>query len=357
MHVIGRDGGDGPVGHLGHYRARDGSAGERVGVDLDGPHVVTIVGKRGSGKSYTLGVLAEALARTGGIAPVIADPMGVFGTLAADELADQPIDGDPVRAHVHSPSVAAGAIEPDAWCRLLGLDPAGGPGTLVWRAAAAADSLSAMQAFVADADASDRIRRAAANHLRLAASWGVFADGERGAGPDQRPLGDDATVLELAGLGRAPMNAAVAATARRCYDARVADRLDRLPWLLVDEAHAFFDGVAGPALRTVLTRGRQPGVSLVVATQRPSALPDVVVSQTDLLVVHRLTSQTDRESLTAARQSFVTESLTARMPTEPGQALVIDDATESVHPVQVRERHTPHGGASPRVSDVAGGGP
>ena len=64
--VLGRESGpdDGPVGRLGSYRARDGSAGAPLSLDLDGPHAVSVVGKRGYGKSYTLGVLAEALART-----------------------------------------------------------------------------------------------------------------------------------------------------------------------------------------------------------------------------------------------------------------------------------------------------
>lgn len=71
---------------------------------------------------------------------------------------------------------------------------------------------------------------------------------------------------------------------------------------------------------------RGPGVSLVAATQRPGALPATAISQADLLVVHRLTGRADRE------------------------ALVIDDATETVNTVTVRERLTPHDGASPRAS-------
>lgn len=339
MRVIGRDQSDGPSGRLGWYRARDGSPGEQVAVDLDGPHVGTIVGKRGSGKSYTMGVLAEELARTDGIAPVIADPMGVFETLAAGETT--------VPARVVDPRVPASALDPYAWCDILDLDPAEGPGTLVWQAAEIADTIAGMRAFVGDASAAESTRRAAANHLRLADSWGVFGERE----DDSIGLADDAvTILDLSGLGRAPMNAVLAAVGRRLYDARVGGSMDRLPWLLVDEAHAFFDGVAGPALRTLLTRGRQPGVSLVVATQRPSAFPGVVISQTDLLVVHRLTSRADREALAAARPSYMSETLAERMPTAPGEAVIVDDATESVHAVQVRERDTPHGGGSPSVS-------
>ncbi|WP_394348313.1 ATP-binding protein, partial [Halorubrum sp. SD626R] len=140
------------------------------------------------------------------------------------------------------------------------------------------------------------------------------------------------------------------AVARGLYDARVAGRLDRLPWLLVDEAHAFFGGVAEPALRTLLTRGRAPGVSLVCATQRPGALPSVAVSQSDLLVAHRLTAEDDVSRLAEAEATYLGGSLASRLPTGTGEALVVDDATETVHTVRVRERRTPHGGGSPRAS-------
>lgn len=36
---------------------------------------------------------------------------------------------------------------------------------------------------------------------------------------------------------------------------------------------------------------------------------------------------------------------------EPIGVASVDDATESVHGVQIRERETPHGGADPRASD------
>jgi len=92
-------------------------------------------------------------------------------------------------------------------------------------------------------------------------------------------------------------------------------------------------------------------VSVVLATQRPSALPSTAVSQADLLVAHRLTSAADVDALRAARPTYLDGEFSTRLPTDTGEALVVDDATESVHHVTVRERETPHGGASPRASD------
>lgn len=343
MVLIGREDERGPTVHLGHYRARDGSQGADVELDLDHPHVALVVGKRGSGKSYTLGVIAEALAASEGVAPVVADPMGAFRTLREN----------PVEATVREPRVPATAIPPKAWCRLLDLAPASGPGSLVWRAAAAADTLADMRSFVADVDVPAPTRRAAANHLELADAWGVFDPW----GPDAAALTESLTVLDLADADRAPANATLAAVADLLYEARLADDLDQMPWLLIDEAHAFVDDIAWPALRKLLTRGRHPGVGLVLATQRPSALPDVATSQADLLVSHRLTDRADRDALADARPAYVEGTLLERMPTETGEALVVDDATESLHAIRVRERHTPHGGGTPRASDRDDGEP
>ena len=345
--VLGRESGpdDGPVGRLGSYRARDGSAGAPLSLDLDGPHAVSVVGKRGYGKSYTLGVLAEALARTRGVAPVVVDPMGAFDGLA--DRADAGATPVPARV-VRRPAVTPASLDPRSWCALLGLAPESGAGGLVWQAATNADTLPAMREHVAGTDAPQADRRAAASHLSLAASWGAFdADGL-----SARSLATaEATVLDVSGLDAAPMNAVVRGVAESLYRARVDGNVARLPWLLVDEAHTLFEGVARPALDRLLTRGRAPGVSLVLATQRPGAVPDVGISQSDLLVSHRLTARADLDALERARPTYMDTSLADRMPTDPGDVVVVDDATETVHAARVRGRDTPHGGDSPRVSD------
>ena len=342
MHVLGRrdgerDDGSGrarPTGRLGRFRARDGSRGAPVGVDLDRPHAGLVLGKRGSGKSYTLGVLAEELAATDGVAPVVLDPLEAFAGL------------DACGFRTVEPRVRADALGPRAWCDLLGLEPAGQAGSLLWRAADERRSLAGMRSFVADADVPAATARAARNHLDLAASWGVFGP----AGLDPSALAARPTRLSLSGLDPEPASAVVRAVLVGCHRASLDGTLDRLPWLLLDEAHAFVGGVAEPALRRVLTRGRAPGTSLVLATQRPSALPEVAASQADLVLAHRLSGRADGEALERARPAAARVEADRR-PTAPGEALVFDDAGESVHTVRVRERETPHGGATPRVSE------
>jgi hypothetical protein len=350
--ILGRDRDDGPKGHLGHYRARDGSQGAPIYVDVDDPHAALVVGKRGYGKSHTLGVFAEALARAAGVAPVVVDPMGVFSSMA--EAAPDPAHGRVPAEIVSEPAVSPDAVDPRSWCALVGLSPDSGAGALLWQAAASASSLSGMRAHVAAADAPDTVTRAAGNHLRLAASWDVF-DPE---GLDASELATSAaTVVDLSEMERAPANAVLRAVAEELYAARAREQIERLPWLLVDEAHVFFDGVAADALRAILTRGRGHGVSLVAATQRPGAIPAVGRSQSDLIVAHRLTAQSDIDALEALQPTYVDGRLLERLPTDPGDVVVLDDTTETVHAARVRTRHSLHDGDSPRASEVVASAP
>ena len=335
--------GDVPTGRLGAFQALDGSEGAPLYLDLDAPHAVLIVGKRGYGKSFTMGVIAEELARAGPIAPVVIDPMGVF-----DGLADA-ATGTPVPTDVVSdPAVRPDTVDPRSWCEMLGLSPESGAGGLVWRAAQEATTLPEMRAVVGVSDAPGPDRRAAINHLDLAASWKVFDAG----GLDAERLGSSAvTVLDVSGPDDAPMNAVARGVGESLYRARIDESIPRLPWVLTDETHTFFQGVARNTLELLLTRGRAPGVSLVLATQRPSAISEVGISQADILISHRLTSRDDLAALEAAQPMYMSTSLEERMPTEPGEVVIVDDATEKVQTAQIRERDTPHGGDSPSASE------
>lgn len=341
MHILGRiDSATGPAVRLGTYRAADGSDGSAVGLDLHRPHAALVVGKRGYGKSNTLGVVAEDAASASGVTPVVIDTMGEFAGLG---------DADSVRV-VDAPTVAPTTLPPAAWPALFDLSPTDSVGALLWEAARETSTLDAMAAHVDAAAVADGVGRAARNHLRLAESWGVFAPD----GLDARTLlSTPATVLDCSGLADRAASALVRAVASGLYEACVDRRPARLPWLLIDEAHFFFDGVASPALETLLTRGRTPGVSVVAATQRPGALPPVALSQSDLLLAHRLTAAADVEALAAATPTYLSGRLRDRLPVETGGAVVVDDVTESVHGVQVRRRETTHGGADPRVGDAS----
>jgi len=86
QYVIGRRDTDTNLGTLnvGRYLALDRSMGSHVQMDALRPHAILICGKRGYGKSYTMGTLIEELALLPSninIATLVIDTMGIFWTM------------------------------------------------------------------------------------------------------------------------------------------------------------------------------------------------------------------------------------------------------------------------------------
>ncbi len=127
-----------------------------------------------------------------------------------------------------------------------------------------------------------------------------------------------------------------------------------LVWLVIDEAHEFLpkEGktAASDALITILREGRQPGISLILASQQPGKIHTDVMTQADTLISHRLTARLDTEALGALMQSYMREGLDKflnDLPRVKGAALILDDTNEKIYPIKIRPRFTWHGGESP----------
>ena len=127
-----------------------------------------------------------------------------------------------------------------------------------------------------------------------------------------------------------------------------------LVWLVVDEAHEFLpregESSASGSLITILREGRQPGISLVLATQQPGKIHTDVITQSDIVISHRLTANLDVEALSMIVQSYMREGIDKQLnllPRESGAAVVFDDTNERIFPIKVRPRYTWHGGESP----------
>lgn len=58
-----------------------------------------------------------------------------------------------------------------------------------------------------------------------------------------------------------------------------------------------------------MRQGRQPGLSLILATQRPGALDGEVMSHSDIIICHRLTSQEDIDALNRVRPTYMKEEM------------------------------------------------
>jgi hypothetical protein len=129
---------------------------------------------------------------------------------------------------------------------------------------------------------------------------------------------------------------------------------DPLVWLVIDEAHEFLpkEGktVSTDALLTILREGRQPGISLILATQQPGKIHTDVMTQADTVISHRLTAKIDVEALGMLMQSYMREGLDKQLnylPAIKGSAVIFDDVNERLYPMRIRPRFTWHGGESP----------
>ena len=125
-------------------------------------------------------------------------------------------------------------------------------------------------------------------------------------------------------------------------------------WLVIDEAHEFLPNqgktLASDPLITILREGRQPGISLILASQQPGKIHTDVMTQADTVISHRITAKIDTEALGALMQSYMREGLAQQLddlPRTSGAAIIFDDNNEKLYPVAIRPRVTWHGGSAP----------
>lgn len=370
---------------IGRYLALDGSSGAPVLLDVRKPHAIVICGKRGYGKSYTMGVLIEEFAGLPeavrkNFSVIVVDTMGIFGCMGTpvdDSHHELKSDGIDIKVFAPTPfipgmppgtlpfEIPTGSLSVYDYCELLGIDPLSPPGSALVGAISGNESFSieSVMAAIESSEASAEVRSAVCSLLSMLSSWRLFSQ-EASFAPLLEP--GTINIIDLSGYGHDPgiKSCAVASLARALYDIRVqARRLESehssrevpLIWLMIDEAHMFLENDSGAGRVLVnewLRQGRQPGLSLVLATQRPSALGYDVLSQADVFICHRLTLRDDVEALERARPLYVKEPVReglTRLGSLRGAAIVVDDATESYHVIRVRQRKSLHGGGEPEI--------
>jgi hypothetical protein len=168
----------------------------------------------------------------------------------------------------------------------------------------------------------------------------------------------DLGALEVSRIGLRNLVLAVLARDlfRKRRDARLREELGLsadVPkvWLALDEAQEF-----APAGKTSLAKepliqwvkeGRQPGLSIILASQQPGAIDREVLSQCDLILCHKITATEDVEALNRLSHDYMARELKVylRQLSRTGQAVIVDDTREQVDIVQIRPRRSRHGGA------------
>ncbi len=387
-----------------------------VYLDVTNSHVVFVCGKRGGGKSYTLGVIAEGLSDLPpeikeNISIVILDTMGIYWTMKYPNKQDESLlDEWQIKPHgldvvIFTPAgyyqkykeegiptdfpftIKPSELSPEDWFLSFEIDSSSPLGVLIERIVLQLkdqevdyDLDDLIKALQEDTRSDKVVRDAAENRFLAAKRWGVFS--KDGTPMSTLAAGGQVTILDLSAYATMPGGWKIKALvmgiiANRMFIERMkARKLEEydlvraqthfltekkeekkpmpLVWLVIDEAHEFLPNdhktAASDALITILREGRQPGVSLVMATQQPGKIHTDVMTQSDILLSHRITAKLDTEALGNLMQSYLRSGLDTELnilPRESGAAIAVDDTNERLYPMRVRPRFTWHGGSAP----------
>ncbi len=383
---------------------KDMDSGGLVQIPCDTSQRILVCGKTGTGKSYTLGVLIEELANLNNDIVLVVDPQGIFWSMAQSNPSYSETDGlweysreargfsvnvlvpgDPVERYGGSDIVEEMSkrginiqglrlnpsdLTPEMWCDLFDLDINGLMGIMLFKAVRQCNQRHGKEFLIDDIAAEvvkmhglDATKEAIQRKLDMAHDWQIFEEHRyREIWEILRP--DAVNILDLSVIaqgryGLRNLVLAVLATfifrmrtiARRREALGLASEMKKV-WLAIDEAHNFCPSGRSTLSKEILIRwakeGRQPGLSLLVASQQPAAIDAEILTQCGIRVVHRITSRDDYKAIDALSQDYITDGLPTRIKqlNGPGQTLVIDDERESIVPVQVRPRQSLHGGSS-----------
>ncbi len=406
QYVLGRKDTESRAGtlNIGRYLALDKSLGADVYIDALRPHVILICGKRGYGKSYSMGTMIEELASLSpeikeNIAALVIDTMGIFWTMRYENKKEAglvtkwglPLRGFDVEVFapagsvkqyedqhisVKSFSILASGLSGYDWCSLFSVAPVSALGVILIKTI---DELKENKSDYSLSDILDAagknksadttILNAAQNYFRAARSWGIFDEKETGVLDMLK--GGRVVILDLSSLENQSIRAIVVKMlGKRIYEERIkarrayermqmsdvsAEKGMPMVWMFIDEAHMFLPRddetpATDVLINEWLRQGRQPGLSVVLATQRPAALHTDVMSQSDIIICHRLTAQDDISALEAIHPAYMREGISdhlKKMGAEKGAALIIDDTSEAAHLVMMRPRKSWHGGEEP----------
>ncbi|MBI4021536.1 MAG: ATP-binding protein [Candidatus Aenigmarchaeota archaeon] len=378
-----------------------------VQLDVSRPHIVLVCGKRGTGKSYSGGIVAEEIALLptevrNNLSVLLFDTMGIYwsmkhaNTKEAGALRDWGLvpKGLPIRLLVPKGYVAAyqeAGVEVDGvlslpvadltaldWILTFGFSPIDDFGIVIERVIKKVQSRvprygieDIIYEIQADKTTDPRTKDALVNRFLAAIEWGIFEKAGTPVTGLFRPGG--ITVIDVSHFlsvseGWSVKSMLVGMLTRKIFQERLmarkaeefevmtGERKKTIPmvWVMIDEAHEFLPShgktAASEPLLTLVRQGREPGISLLLITQRPNKLHEAALSQADIVVAHRLTSRADLEALRGIMQTYLFEDIQEyinSLPRVKGAAIVLDDNSERIYPIQVRPRLTWHAGGSP----------
>lgn len=391
------------------------SLSNKIWLDIVRSHVIMIAGKRGSGKSYSLGVIAEELANlpadnAKNIASLIFDTMGIFWTMKYKNDKDSSLLKKwdlqtkqlPVKVFVPigkaeeyrkkkipidaTFALKVSELESEDWITLFNLTFTSLPATLIIRAVSSLKEnkqdfaiTDIIKKIDQDTHSSKDVKEISSSLFITAQEWGIFSSSSEGTLVNELITPGTTSVLDISIYSSTSAfnirALVISLITRKIFKKRIDERKkeeiegisqgnqylsynstrkEPLVWIFIDEAHEFLpkEGKtpASDALIQLLREGRQPGISLVLATQQPGQIHRDAMTQSDIVISHRLTSKLDLEALNEIMQTYLLQSINQYMndlPSLKGSAIILDDNSERIYPIRVRPRFTWHGGESP----------
>jgi len=400
-----------------HYvkMGRTTSLSNKILLDVIRSHVIFVCGKRGGGKSYTMGVIAEGISDMPpdikcNVSVIMLDTMGVYWTMKYPNKADQllleewGIEPKGLDVSIYTPigyfndyrekgiptdasfSIKPSELDGNDWCITFDINPNDPIGVLIEKIIS--DLRNEKKEFNIDdiidaimsSEAGPDVKNASLNLFENAKKWGLFD--MKGTPLSELAKPGQVTVLDVSCYATLPgswriKSLVIGLVAEKLFIQRMIARKNEefqqvhksvyyfseeeiqkldfpMVWLIIDEAHEFLprEGktLASDPLITILREGRQPGISLILASQQPGKIHTDVMTQADIIIAHRITAKIDTDALGALMQSYLRTGLDKfldDLPRVKGAAIVLDDNNEKMYPMRVRPRFTWHGGSAP----------
>lgn len=374
--------------------------GRKVLIDVARPHLILICGKRGAGKSYAMSVFIEEMARLepeirNRVSAIVIDTVGIFWSLkVADkqnvaELEKWDLKADKTDVRVLVPkgmlefyqkkglpvdgafTLRVSELEAAEWMSLFMVTWKEPEGILISKVVEDVKekmgNLYGLEELISsvrnDGEADKNVKAAVGGRFENAKTWGIFEkEGTKirdMARPGQTTVIDVSSYRQAAGM-EGTRDIIVGLLGKKLFEERMLYRKEEevklvkgmareseLPiiWMFIDEAHMFMpkdeQSIALSVLLEWIRVGRQPGLSLVLATQRPNKLHPDAISQCDIFISNRMTAQPDIDAVSQLRPSYLHQNFDKyyqEMPRSKGYALILDDESEKLWLVKVRPR-------------------
>jgi hypothetical protein len=380
-----------------------------VNMDAVRPHILLVCGKRGSGKSYTAGVIAEGMMLLPdeirqNLCIIMIDTMGIYWSMKRPndkeeealkewELKPQSMENMKffipkgyVKEYEKSSvdfdstfTLPCGEITAQDWMLTFGFSPIDPHGIAIDRAIKRVREKHGQSYGIqdiigeieADQKTEQKVRDGLVGMFGVAEDWGVFE--KEGTSIDAFFEGGKISVIDISHYARASSGWSVRSMvigllSRKIFQSRLmarkAEEIETITgekqksspmaWIMIDEAHQFIPNegmtAASEPLLTLIKEGREPGISLLLITQIPNKLHSDALAQSDLVISHHLTSEADMKALRGIMQTYAMkdiEEYMAGLPRKKGVALVLDDNSERIYTIHIRPRLSWHAGGSP----------